>query len=439
MLERVKKDKVEFVSLQFCDLLGIPKEVIIPVGELEKALKDGIWFDGSSIEGFARIQESDQFLRPDESTYAIIPWMEEKGRTARIICDIYKPDGTPSNLDPRGVLKRVLREAEERGFEFNVGPELEFYLVVEDENGQIKPLDYSGYFDFSPHIGYKILKEINGALKHFGIVVEASHHEVGFGQYEIDFRYGNALDIADKVLTLKYTVKEIAQMYGIKATFMPKPFFGMNGSGMHTHMSLFDRENNRNAFYDYNEKDKYKLSKTAYQFLAGIISHVKAMTAILCPTVNSYKRLVAGYEAPVYISWACMNRSALIRVPQWFKTKPQSSRLELRCPDPSSNPYLAFAVMLKAGLDGIDKNMVPPEPVEENIYQMDEVERFEKNLKSLPHSLFEAIQEMEKDAVIKETLGKELFERYLQIKRREYDEFRIQVTKWEIDKYVDLF
>jgi len=439
MVEKAKKDGVQFVSLQFSDLLGIPKEIIIPVDELDKALSEGIWFDGSSIEGFARIQESDQFLRPDESTYAIIPWLEEGGRTARFICDIFKPDGTPSNLDPRRILKRALKEAKDMGFEFNVGPELEFYLVVPDENGNIKPLDSYGYFDFSPHLGYKILKEINQALKQFGITVEASHHEVASGQYEIDFRYGDALSIADKVLTLKYTVKKIAQMHGLKATFMPKPFFGMNGSGMHTHLSLWDEKNKRNAFYDYDEKDKYKLSDVAYHFLSGVIKHIKAMSAILSPTVNSYKRLVAGYEAPVYISWACMNRSALIRVPQWFKTKPSSSRIELRNPDPSCNPYLAFATVLKAGLDGIKNKLTPPEPVEENIYEMDDIERHERKLDSLPFSLYDAILEMSKDELIRDTLGDEMFERYIQIKNKEYDDFRIRVTNWEIEKYVDLY
>lgn len=437
ILEQVKKDKVEFVSLQFADLLGVVKEIIIPVSKLGDVLATGVWFDGSSVEGFARIQESDLFLKPDLSTYAVVPWSRGNGKTARLICDIYGADGKPSELDPRFVLKRIVSEAGELGFAFNVGPESEFYLFRRDETGKTRPLDYSSYFDFSSNEGYLVLKEIMAGLNDFGIDAEASHHEVGQGQYEIDLHYGRALEMADKVLTLKYAAKKTAQMHGLHATFIPKPLMGTAGSGMHVHQSLYDIKAKENAFYD--EEDAYRLSKIAKNFTAGQIRHVKAMAAVLCPTVNSYKRLVPGYEAPVYVTWASANRSALIRVPKWFEQKRESARIELRCPDSTCNPYLAFAVMLKAGLDGIKNDLTPPAAVEENVYQFDDESLARRNIDSLPTSLFEALNEMKKSTLMREVLGDHLFERYLYIKTKEWNAFKVQVTPWELDKYLDIY
>ncbi len=437
VLKQVEKDNIKFITLQFTDLLGVIKELIIPVEELEDASRNGVWFDGSSVEGFARIQESDLFLKPDMATYAVVPWLTEDGKTARLICDIYRADGKPFEGDPRFILKQAAAEAAKEGFEYNVGPEPEFYLFRADGENRTSPIDYGSYFDLSSHEGYKAIKKIIGALENFGIKVEASHHEVGFGQYEIDFNYGQCLDIADKVVTLKYSAKKIAQMHNLHATFMAKPAMGKPGSGMHVHQSLFETESKTNAFYD--EGDKYNLSKVAYNFIAGQIKHINSMCAILCPTVNSYKRLVSGFEAPVYITWAAMNRSALLRVPKWFKAKQEAARIELRCPDPACNPYLAFAVMLKAGMDGIKKNLEPPEPVEENIYTLDDESLANKNIDVLPTSLSEALDELKKDKLMQDVLGEHLFERYIDVKTKEWDEFKKQVTSWEIDTYLDTF
>jgi len=437
VLEQVKKDEIKFITLQFTDLLGVIKEVIIPVEELEDALTDGVWFDGSSIEGFARIQESDLFLKPVATTYAVVPWLTQNGKTARLICDIYRSDGKPFEGDPRFILKQAADEAAKQGFIFNVGPEPEFYLFRTDDQKRTSPLDYGGYFDLSSHEGYKVIKEIIAALESFGIKVETSHHEVGLGQYEIDFHYGQCLDIADKVVTLKYSAKKIAQMHNLHATFMPKPIMDMAGSGMHIHQSLFDTKAKTNAFYD--KEHEYNLSRLAYNFIAGQIKHINAMCAILCPTVNSYKRLVSGFEAPVYITWAAMNRSALLRVPKWFRQRKEAARIELRCPDPSCNPYLAFAVMLKAGLDGIKNDLTPPEPVEENIYQLDGESLVKKNIGVLPTSLREALDELKKDKLIHEVLGEHLFERYIDVKTKEWDQFKKRVTNWEIETYLDIF
>jgi len=413
VLKQAEKDGIKFITLQFTDLLGVIKEVIVPVEELGDALADGVWFDGSSIEGFARIQESDLFLKPDTATYAVVPWLTEEGKTARLICDSYRADGKPFEGDPRYILKQAMAEAEKEGFVYNVGPEPEFYLFRADSEkrkspiaGLLKeqrttPIDYGSYFDLSSHEGYKVIKKIISALENFGIKVEASHHEVGLGQYEIDFHYGDCLDIAD------------------------------------VHQSLFDTKANANAFYD--KEHKYNLSKTASNFIAGQIKHINAMCAILCPTVNSYKRLVSGFEAPVYVTWAAMNRSALLRVPKWFIEKHEAARIELRCPDPSCNPYLAFAVMLKAGLDGIKNNLEPPEPVEENIYSLDDESRVQRNIDVLPTSLSEALEALKKDEVLQETLGSHLYERYIDVKTKEWDEFKKQVTNWEIDTYLDTF
>jgi len=437
VLEQVEKNNIKFITLQFTDLLGVIKEVIVPIEELEDALADGVWFDGSSIEGFARIQESDLFLKPDTETYAVVPWLTQDGITARFICDIYRADGKPFEGDPRFILKQAAAEAEKFGFEYNVGPEPEFYLFRADGEIRTTPIDYGSYFDLSSHEGYKVIKKIVASLENFAIKVEASHHEVGLGQYEIDFHYGPCLDIADKVLTLKYCAKKIAQMHNLHATFMAKPEMGKPGSGMHVHQSLFDTKAKTNAFYD--KEHKYNLSKIAFNFIAGQIKHINAMCALLCPTVNSYKRLVSGFEAPVYITWAAMNRSALLRVPKWFKAKQEAARIELRCPDPTCNPYLAFAVMLKAGLDGIKNNAQPPEPVEENIYELDGESLVQKNIDILPTSLAEALDALKEDKILQDTLGKHLFERYIDVKTKEWDEFKKQVTNWELETYLDTF
>ena len=437
ILGQARKDEVKLVSLQLTDLLGVIKEIIIPVEQLEEAVTNGVWFDGSSIEGFARIQESDLFLKPDLTTYSVVPWLMENGKTARLTCNIYGVDGRPFPGDPRFVLKKMIDEASRMGFQYFVGPELEFYLFRREDVAKNSPIDRSSYFDLSSHEGYGILQEIISALKNFGIDVEASHHEVGHGQYEIDFHYGHCLEIADKVLILKYAVKKIAQMHNLRATFMPKPMMGFAGSGMHTHQSLSDIKTAENLFYDKN--DKYQLSKVAYNFIAGQMAHIKAMSAILSPTVNSYKRLVSGFEAPVYITWASMNRSALIRAPKWFSQTPESARIELRCPDPTCNPYLAFAVMLKAGLNGIKNNLLPPEPVEVNVYQFDDEFLVNKKIDILPTSLWEALNELRNSKLIQEVLGDHLFERYVNIKTSEWDEFKTQVTSWEIDKYLEIY
>ncbi|MGQ9819541.1 MAG: glutamine synthetase family protein [Candidatus Kapaibacteriales bacterium] len=436
LIKRLESDKVKFINLQFSDILGNLKEVTIPVNRVQDAIKYGTWFDGSSIEGFARIHESDLFLKPDLSTYAIIPWLSnEKFTTARFICDIYNPDGTPFLADPRYILRQQIKKANELGYDFNVGPEVEFFLFFKDTFPP-KPIDSRSYFDLAGEFAQQILREITITLEAFNIEVETTHHEVAIGQFEVDFRYGNALITADRVLTLRSAVKAIAQRYNLIASFMPKPIHGINGSGMHVHQSLFDLNQQKNAFFDPN--NKYNLSKLAYNFIAGQLKNIKSISALLCPTVNSYKRLVAGYEAPVYISWARTNRSALIRVPKWFVEKSESSRVELRCPDPSANPYLAFTAMLGAGLDGILNNLSPPEPVEEDLYQFNDKKLAELNIETLPSSLYEAINEMSKSELTRNILGELLFRRYVRIKKAEWDEFKIQVTNWEIQKYLDI-
>ncbi len=436
LLAKLKKDKVSYVNLQFCDILGSLKEVTAPVNDIPDILKYGAWFDGSSIEGFARIHESDLFLKPDPSTYAIIPWLSNgEEQTARFICDIYNPDGTPFEADPRYILRKVLRKVNDLGFEFNVGPEVEFFLF---ENGSFppKPIDKRGYFDQAGEFAQQIMREISKTLNSFDIAVEATHHEVAIGQFEVDFRYGNALTTADRVLTLRAAVKAVAQRYNLQASFMPKPILGINGSGMHVHQSLYNIKEQKNGFFDSN--DRYNLSKIAYYFIAGQLKNIKSITAILCPTINSYKRLVAGYEAPVYLSWARVNRSALIRIPKWFEEKTESARIELRCPDPSTNPYLAFAGMLGAGLDGIENQILPPQPIEEDLYQFDDEKLKEMNVDTLPSSLYEAILEFKNNPLTKEIFGDILYRRYIRIKEREWNEFKIQVTPWELENYLDI-
>lgn len=430
LLKKVKKDEIKWVKFQFSDFHGSIKSFEKPVEKLEEAVNDGLWFDGSSVEGISRICESDMFLIPDKNTYSKIPW---KKHVARLYCDVYTPKGEPFEGDPRYLLKKVSKEAEALGYKYYTGPELEFFLLKVDKKGNLIPHDKGGYFDLTLDKADEIRKEIEENLQSFGLKIDIGHHEVAPGQHEINFDYDEALKTADNVLTLKYTIKEIAKRHGLLATFMPKPIFGINGSGMHTHQSLF--KNGKNYFFD--SKDKYNLSKTAYNFIAGQLKHAKGLAAIVAPKVNSYKRLVPGYEAPVYICWGQINRSALIRIPKYKKGKEKATRVELRCPDPSANPYLAFAVMLKAGLDGVRNDLTPPEPVEEDVYHFTEKELKEKGIGNLPYSLMDAIKDLKSDEVIKEALGSHLFEKYVEAKTREWDEFRINVTEWERERYLE--
>ncbi|MBO9370108.1 MAG: glutamine synthetase [Chloroflexi bacterium] len=437
LITRAQDDGVRFVSLQFTDILGTVKSVTIPVTQLEEALENGVWFDGSSIEGFARIYESDRLLVPDLATYRVLPWSEPERRRARIFCDVYDPDGKPSPSDPRSTLKRMLARAAKKGYIYNVGPEIEFFLFRRNNDTSLRPVphDVGGYFDFSPRDeAQQVRSEIVLMLLALGIQVEMSHHEVATGQHEIDFRYADALTSADNAVTFKYTVRAIAASHGIYASFMPKPIFGINGSGMHTHQSLSD-PSGRNLFYD--PDDPYHLSPLAYQFIAGQMVHARALAAVVAPTVNSYKRLTPGYEAPVYVCWAHLNRSALIRVPAVRAGREKAARIELRCPDPSANPYLAFAAMLAAGLDGIEKGLIPPPPVNEDVYHFDECDLRERSIGTLPGTLAEALDELERDEVIREALGPAIVETMLRARRKEWEEYRIQVTPWELERYLE--
>ncbi len=438
LLKRVAEDDVRFLSLQFTDVTGAVKSVDIPAQRLEVALESGVWFDGSSVEGFARIQESDMRLVPDVETYAILPWSSPERRRARLFCDIYWPDGRPFAGDPRGVLKRVIARVEARGWRFNVGPEPEFFLLEKNGAESVRPVphDVGGYFDFSASDdAQRVRAELMQALASMGLEVEMGHHEVALGQHEIDFRFTDALRAADNVVTLKYTVRALAARHNILATFMPKPFFGMNGSGMHTHQSIFDAQG-ENLFFD--AQDACNLSQIAYGFIAGQLAHARALSAVVAPTVNSYKRIVPGYEAPVYICWAQINRSALIRIPRFSTGSEKSARAELRCPDPSCNPYLAFAAMLAAGLDGIERGLKPAEPVNDlNIYEMSAQELEARGIRQLPGSLAEALQELEQDAVLKEALGEEALDAFMRAKRAEWDEYRTRVMDWELEQYLE--
>jgi glutamine synthetase len=445
-----KERNVRFVELQFTDIMGIVKGVTIPLHQLEASLKHGTWFDGSSIEGFTRIAESDQWLKPDMGTFAEIPWQSGNGEssatplgsrgTARVICDVYTPSGEPFVGDPRGVLRRQMDRAKDLGYIWNAGPELEFFLFRKDEQGKIQPLphDTAGYFDFSSDLAQNVRRDMVNALEAFGISVEAAHHEVAAGQHEIDFRYADGLRTADNAVTFKFTLKAVAGLHGLYATFMPKPIFGINGSGMHTHQSLFSIAEDRNAFAD--PQNPYGLSTIARQYMAGILAHARGMIAVLAPLVNSYKRLVPGYEAPTYLTWGRTNRSALIRVP---KVSPgisiEATRVEVRCPDPSSNAYLAFAAMLAAGLDGIEKEMELGDPVEESLYAMSQERIRQRGIKELPGTLGEAIDELEKDEVISAALGDHVLSHYLEAKREEWDDYRMQVSQWELDRYLEAF
>ena len=438
LVKRVKEDGVKFVSLQFNDVTGSVKSVDMPIRGLEGALEDGVWFDGSSVEGFARIQESDMLLKLDPDTYAVLPWSSEERRRARVFCDIFTPDGKPFDGDPRGALKRLMATIAERGWTYNIGPEPEFFLF-KGMNGQgVHPVphDVGGYFDFSAFDeAVRVRTQLMDALHLMGLEVEVGHHEVALGQHEIDFRFANAIRAADNVLTLKYTVKAIASQHGLTASFMPKPVFGINGSGMHCHQSLFDDKGN-NLFFD--QSDEYHLSQIAYSFIAGQLKHARGLAALVAPTVNSYKRLVPGYEAPVYIGWAQRNRSALIRIPRYTEGRDKSMRAELRFPDPSSNPYLAFTGMLAAALDGIDNNLTPPKPLNNvNLYHLDAKERKKLGVGELPGSLAEALSELEKDTILKDALGPALYEAFVRAKTEEWDEYRIRVTDYEIERYLE--
>jgi glutamine synthetase len=436
--ERVAQDEVKFVSLQFTDVTGAVKSLDIPVDRLEGAVKEGIWFDGSSVEGFARIQESDMRLIPDPDTYTMLPWSPPEMRRGRMFCDIYLPDGTPFPGDPRGTLKRILAQLEKRGWTYNVGPEPEFFLFKRNGPAQIHPVphDVGGYFDFSASDeAVRVRTELMATLKMMGLIVEMGHHEVAIGQHEIDFEFDEALRTADKIITLKYTVKAIAAQHGLVASFMPKPIFGINGSGMHCHQSLFDKEG-RNLFFD--PDDPYNLSELACNFIGGQLAHARTMSAVVAPTVNSYKRLVPGYEAPVYVGWAQINRSALIRIPRYKPGREKSTRAELRCPDPSANPYLALTVMLAAALDGIDKKLPVPPPLNDvNVYQLTQKERAELQIEELPGSLAEALRLLEGDEVLRTALGPTTYESFNRAKWAEVEEYRTRVMDWEVERYLE--
>jgi glutamine synthetase len=439
IIKRIKEDRVKFVCLQFSDVTGAVKSVDVPAERMERVAEDGIWFDGSSVQGFARIQESDMRLKPDVDTYAVLPWSEPERRRARIFCDIFQPDGSAFPGDPRGTLKRVLSTIEKKGWKFNIGPEPEFFLLRKNGPNMIHPVphDVGGYFDFSASDeAQRVRNELMLALASMDLDIEMGHHEVALGQHEIDFRFTDALRAADDVVTLKYTVKALAAQNGLIATFMPKPIFGINGSGMHTHQSIFT-EDGRNLFHD--SEDSHSLSKMAYGFIAGQIKHARGMAAIVAPTVNSYKRIVPGYEAPVYICWAQINRSSMIRIPQPGVGRETSTRVELRFPDPSCNPYLAFTVMLAAGMDGVDQELVCPSPVNNlNIYEMTDEELSKLGIEQLPGSLAEALIELAHDEVLKDALGDEIYQAFVRAKRAEWDAYRTHVMDWEVETYLEI-
>ncbi len=438
LLSHIEEDQVKFLSLQFTDVTGAVKSLDIPISRVEGAVQEGIWFDGSSVEGFARIQESDMRLMPDLDTYAVLPWSPVDSRRARIFCDIFLPDGSPFMGDPRGTLKRTLERIEARGWTFNVGPEPEFFLFKRNGPASIHPVphDVGGYFDFSAtDEAVRVRTQLMAALGSMGLVVEMGHHEVALGQHEIDFEYADALKAADNILTLKYTVKAIAAQYDLVASFMPKPIFGINGSGMHCHQSLFDAHG-KNLFFD--PDDQYNLSDLAYGFIAGQLQHAQAFSAIVAPTINSYKRLVPGYEAPVYVGWAQINRSALIRTPIYSPGRENSIRAELRCPDPSANPYLALTVMLAAALDGIDNSMTAPDPLNDiNVYHLTREEREQSKIAELPGSLAEALRLLDQDEILKEALGTLAYESFERAKWAEVEEYRTRVTDWEVERYLE--
>ena len=432
----VEEEEIEFIRMQFVDIFGQLKNVAITANQIEKAVNNQIMFDGSSIEGFTRVDESDQYLYPDLNSFAIFPWRPSQGKVARLICDVYNTDGTPFVGDPRGVLRRVIQRARDMGFDtFNIGPELEFFLFETDEEGRAttKTGDEAGYFDLGPlDHGESTRREICMMLEEMGFEIEASHHEGAAGQHEIDFKYDEALDGADKIMTFKLAVKSIAQKNGLHATFMPKPIFGAAGSGMHINMSLF--KDGKNTFYD--PADPRGLSQTAYAFIAGLLEHVKGFTALTNPLVNSYKRLVPGYEAPCYKAWSASNRSALIRIPA---SRGSATRVELRSPDPACNPYLAVAACLAAGLDGIAQGLTPPPEIPGNIYAMDQETRKAFGIEALPRNLEEALVEMERDPVVMDVLGPHVAQHYLNGKQKEWEEYQTRVSSWELEKYLVIY
>jgi glutamine synthetase len=435
IIESCKELDIRFIRLQFIDILGTIKNVAIPISQLESALNGETMFDGSSIEGFTRVEESDMILKPDFDTFAMFPWRPHEGAVARIICDIHTPAQKPFEGDPRYILKKVIKEAEGYGFQVNIGPECEFFLFKATEDGtpSVVTHDKGGYFDTSPNDrGENARREIIVTLEQMGFEIEASHHEVSPGQHEIDFKYSDPMSTADRVTTLKFVTRVIAQRNNLHATFMPKPIFGINGSGMHVHLSLF--KDGRNIFYD--PAAKNQISQIAQYFIGGVLKHVKGITAITNPLINSYKRLIPGYEAPVYQSWSVSNRSALIRVPG---VRGAATRIEIRNPDPCCNPYLAFSLLIKAGLDGINNKINPGEPIQKNIYSMSPVERSLANISKLPASLYEALLEMEKDPICHETLGDHIYNRFLEAKTIEWEVYQAQVHQWEIDQYLGVF
>jgi glutamine synthetase len=435
IIEMAKDNNVKFVRLQFSDIFGILKNVAITVKQLEKALDGELMFDGSSIDGFVRIEESDMYLKPDPDSWVVFPWIPSEGTVARMICDVYNSNDNPFEGDPRTILKRAVAEAAKLGFTMNVGPEAEFFLFHTEESGRptLETHDRAGYFDLTPvDLGENARRDMVLALEDMGFEIEASHHEVAPGQHEIDFKYAEAVRTADNIQTFKFVVRTVAQRHGLHATFMPKPVFGICGSGMHMNQSLF--RGRENAFYD--PQGKLELSQEAYYYIGGLMKHAPAITAVTNPTVNSYKRLVPGYEAPTYVAWSAQNRSPLIRIPT---KRGLSTRIEMRNPDPSCNPYLATAVMLQAGLDGIKNKIAPPPAVDSNIYELTEKEKKNLYIKSLPSSLEEALEELKNDPVIKNALGDHAFNRFLEAKQLEWDDYRSKVTAWEIEHYLTKF
>ncbi|AHB64529.1 glutamine synthetase [Haloarcula hispanica N601] len=440
VLDEIEEKNVDFLRLQFTDILGTIKNVSITADQAEKAFTEGIYFDGSSINGFVRIQESDMRLDPDPSTFSVLPWREnvEGGSSARLICDVIDTStGEPFSGDPRGVLKRAIERANDMGYTVNAAPEPEFFLFEEDEEGRAttKTNDAGGYFDLAPKdLASDVRRDIIYGLEDMGFDIEASHHEVAQGQHEINFTYDDALSTADNVATFRSVVRAIAAEHDLHATFMPKPIPKINGSGMHTHLSLFT-EDGENAFHD--EDDEFNLSETAKSFTAGILKHAPAITAVSNPTVNSYKRLVPGYEAPVYVAWSDRNRSALIRKPA--ARTPAASRIEARFPDPSCNPYLAFAALIHAGLDGVEQDLDCDDPVRENIYDFDEEKREEYGITTLPSNLGEAVEALEDDEVIQDALGEHVYENFVEAKTQEHKEYLVDVSDWELDRYLEKF
>lgn len=431
--ELIKRNDIRFIRLQFSDIMGVAKHVTIPISHWDDAIEHGVWFDGSSVEGFARVAESDMYLAPDLSSFAVVPWDMDLS-TARVICDIYTPDGDPFEGDPRYILKRQLQRAKDMGLAYQVGPELEFFLFKRHADGSLLPLephDHAAYFDVSTDQANNVRRQMVDALQALGIQVESSHHEGAAGQNEIDFGYGPVLTAADHAMTFRITLKAVAQKNNLHCTFMPKPIANMHGSGMHVHQSLWSLEKQDTAMYD--PENEYGLSELALQFIAGQLAHARALAPIIAPLVNSYKRLVPGYEAPVYISWGRTNRSALIRIPRITRGRYKSTRCELRCPDPSANPYLAFAVMLAAGLDGIEKRMSPMPPAEEDLYHVDGIRA---GLETLPGDLGEALEELQADEVIQAAMGQHVYERYVEAKSQEWNEYRLYVSQWELDRYL---